>query len=48
MEIGNGDDVPGITGHGADVETGHVPGEAGDDHFDNLVRKLRGRRRTCR
>ena len=43
MEMGNGDNVPGVTGHSACVKTVHIVGEVGDDHFNDLLGKPVGR-----
>ena len=47
MEVGNGDGVPGITGHSACAETGRVIEDIGDDGFDEIQGKPGGRRRAC-
>ena len=39
MEMGNGGDVPGVTGQGACAETARIVDEMGDDHFDDLLGK---------
>jgi hypothetical protein len=39
MEMGNGGNVPGVTGQGAREETARIVDEMGDDHFDDLLGK---------
>ena len=46
MEVGNGGDVPGVAGQGACEETASVIDEMVDDHFNDLLGKFGGRRRT--
>ena len=48
MEVGNGCDVPGVTGQGACAETPPVVHEMGDDHFDDLAGKSGDLGRECR
>ena len=40
-------DVPGVTRQGACEETASVIDEMGDDHFDDLERKVSGGGRAC-
>jgi hypothetical protein len=47
MEMGNGDDVPGVTGQGACAETAPVVDKMLDDHFDDLLGKLGDGGRGC-
>ena len=43
VEVGDSDDVPGMTGHGACAETAHIVGEISYDHFEDLRGKFGGR-----
>ena len=36
MKVGDGSDVPRVTGHGARCEAARVVNEVGDDHFDDF------------
>jgi hypothetical protein len=47
MKMGEGGDVPGITGQGACQKTGFVVDEVGDDHLDDLLGKSGGGGRAC-
>ena len=42
MEMRNSSNVPGVTGQVVGMETGHVIGEVGDGHLDNLQGKSGG------
>ena len=42
VKMRDGGDVPGVTRQGACEETARVIDEVGDDHFDDLERKLGG------
>lgn len=47
MEMGSGDDVPGVTGLGACEEAACIIDKVGNDHFDDLLGESRGRGRAC-
>ena len=36
MKVGDGSDVPRVTGHGAHQEAASVVNEVGNDHFNDL------------
>lgn len=44
LEMGDGDNVPELTGQGASVEAVRVTDKMRDNHFDNLAREPGGRR----
>ena len=46
-EVGNGGNVPGITGQGACAEVGRIVGKMGGDNFDDPQGKPGGRGRAC-
>ena len=48
VEMRNGDDVPGVTGHGARADTAWIVDKIINDHLDNFKGKPGGRRWACR